>query len=141
MATYSARRELLASRQDVWGFLSEPTRMADWWPGLRGVHPDRRGFAPGARWKTQGQGKTNPLVGPQADVTGTLIFLEVEEPELARWQFVNANIDVELRLEASAPDRTIADLTVQVPMLSGLRRLPAKALSRLYALCQTGAGL
>jgi uncharacterized protein YndB with AHSA1/START domain len=141
MATYSARLELLASREDVWAFLTEPTHMADWWPGLRGVHADRRGFASGARWKTQGQGRTNPLVGPQADVTGALIFLEVEKPALARWRFVNANIDVELRLEATAPDRTIADLTVDVPMLSGLRRLPAKALSRLYALCQTGAEL
>ena len=139
VATYSARRELLAPREDVWAFLSEPTRLSDWWPGLRGVHPDRRGFAPGARWQTQGEGKTNPLVGPQADVTGTLVFLDVEPPELARWQFVNANIDVELRLSESGPDRTSAVLTIDVPFFSGLRRLPAKALSRLYALCQTGA--
>jgi uncharacterized protein YndB with AHSA1/START domain len=139
MPTYSARRELLASRDDVWGFLSEPMRLPDWWPGLRGVHPDRRGFAPGARWQTQGEGKTNPLVGPKMDVTGTIVFLEVRPPELARWQFVNANIDVELRLSETARDRTLAELTIDVPVLSGQRRLPAKALSRLYSLCQTGA--
>jgi uncharacterized protein YndB with AHSA1/START domain len=139
MAKHTARRELLAPREDVWAFLSEPNRLADWWPGLRGVHPDRRGLAPGARWRTQGAGKTNPLVGPQADVTGTLVFLEVEPPSLARWQFVNANIDVELRLTESGPDRTQAELTVEVPMLSGLKRLPARALARLYALCQTAA--
>jgi len=139
MPTYSARRELLASREDVWAFLSEPMRLPDWWPGLRGVHPDRRGFAPGARWQTQGEGKTNPLVGPKMDVTGTIVFLEVRPPELARWQFVNANIDVELRLSQATPDRTLAELTIDAPVLSGQRRLPAKALSRLYSLCQTGA--
>jgi hypothetical protein len=139
MPTYSARRELLASREDVWAFLSEPMRLPDWWPGLRGVHPDRRGFAPGARWQTQGEGKTNPLVGPKLDVTGTIVFLEVRPRELARWQFVNANIDVELRLSAAGPDRTLAELTIDAPILSGQRRLPAKALSRLYSLCQTGA--
>jgi uncharacterized protein YndB with AHSA1/START domain len=139
MPIYSARRELLASRDDVWAFLSEPMRLPDWWPGLRGVHPDRRGFAPGARWQTQGEGKTNPLVGPKMDVTGTIVFLEVRPPELASWQFVNANIDVELRLSASARDRTLAELTIDAPVLSGQRRLPAKALSRLYSLCQTGA--
>jgi uncharacterized protein YndB with AHSA1/START domain len=140
MPTHTARRELLASREDVWAFLSEPTRLADWWPGLRGVHPDRRGLAPGARWRTQGQGKVNPLVGPQADVTGTLVFLDVQRPQLARWRFVDANIGVELRLSEARGDRTLAQLSVEVPILSGLRRLPARALTRLYALCQTGAG-
>jgi uncharacterized protein YndB with AHSA1/START domain len=139
MPTYNARRQLLASRDDVWAFVSEPTRLPDWWPGLRGVHADRRGFAPGARWQTQGEGKTNPLVGPQMDVTGTIVFLEVRPPQLARWQFVNANIDVELRLTESGPDRTLAELTIEAPFLSGQRKLPTKALSRLYSLCQTGA--
>ena len=139
MPTYSATRELLAPRDDVWAFLSEPTRLPDWWPGLRGVHPDRRGLAPGARWQTQGEGRTNPLVGPQVDVTGTIVFLEVRPRELAHWQFVNARIDVVLRLTEAAPNRTIAELRVDVPFLSGLRRLPAKALTRLHALCQTGA--
>ena len=43
-----------------------------------------------------------------------LVFLEIRPPELARWQFVNANIDVELRLSEAAPDRTVAELTVEV---------------------------
>ena len=49
--TYSAARELLAPREDVWLFLAEPHHLSDWWPGVAGVTPDRRGLAPGARWK------------------------------------------------------------------------------------------
>jgi uncharacterized protein YndB with AHSA1/START domain len=33
MPTYEAARELLASRADVWAFLSEPYNLPDWWPG------------------------------------------------------------------------------------------------------------
>src|SRR5439155_9080387 len=34
-------REVLAPREDVWMFLAEPYHLADWWPGIRGVQPDR----------------------------------------------------------------------------------------------------
>ena len=37
-------RELLAPRADVWAFLSEPYNLPDWWPGIGGLQPDRRGF-------------------------------------------------------------------------------------------------
>ena len=47
----SATRELLASREDVWRFLAEPYHLSDWWPGIVGVEPDRRGFEVGARWR------------------------------------------------------------------------------------------
>ena len=44
-----------------------------------------------------------------------------------------------LQTEAAA-DRTRAELTVSAPLLAGVSRsLPQKALTRLYALCQTGA--
>src|SRR4051812_50038265 len=46
-----ASRELLAPPEDVWGFLAEPNHLADWWPGIHAVRPDRRGLAPGARWQ------------------------------------------------------------------------------------------
>ena len=46
-----AERVLLAPIDDVWAFLAEPYHLADWWPGISGVEPDRRGLAPGARWK------------------------------------------------------------------------------------------
>jgi uncharacterized protein YndB with AHSA1/START domain len=140
MPTYTATRELLAPREDVWAFLAEPNRLADWWPGVHGVHPDRRGLTPGARWRVQSQGRPNPLVGPKLDVTGTLVVLEVRPPQLATWQFVDGKVDVELRLTGSATARTLAELTVSAPWLAGLsRKLPERALTRLHALCQTGA--
>ena len=46
-----ATRELLAPRPDAWGFVAEPFHLADWWPGVSGVQPDRRGSAAGARWE------------------------------------------------------------------------------------------
>ena len=54
MPTREATAELLASREDVWAFLAEPYHLADWWPGIGGVQPDRRGLAPGARWEVYG---------------------------------------------------------------------------------------
>jgi uncharacterized protein YndB with AHSA1/START domain len=140
MPTYAATRELLAPATDVWAFLAEPNRLSDWWPGLRGVEPDRRGLAPGARWRIRSRGRPNPLVGSKLDVAGTIVFLDVRPPEFVAWQFVDARLDVELRLSEVAADRTRAELTVSAPFLGGLRRsLPHKALTRLYSLCQTGA--
>jgi uncharacterized protein YndB with AHSA1/START domain len=140
MPTYSATRKLLAPRKDVWAFLAQPNRLADWWPGVHGVEPDRRGLAPGARWRVQSAGRTNIFAGRTPDITGTLVFVDVRPPELASWQFVEARLEVELRLTESSHDRTRADLTVAAPILGGLRRsMPQKALTRLQGLCQTGA--
>lgn len=140
MPTYTAARELLAPRKDVWAFLAEPNHLSDWWPGVNGVQPDRRGLAPGARWQVRGLGRPTYVVGRRPDVAGTLIFLEVKPPEFAAWQFVNGSIDVELRLTELSADRTRAELSVGAPLFGGLRRaLPHKALTRLHALCQTGA--
>jgi uncharacterized protein YndB with AHSA1/START domain len=140
MPVYSAARELLAPREDVWAFLAEPNHLSDWWPGINGVQPDRRGLAPGARWRIQGLGRPTYVVGRRPDVAGTLIFLDVRPPEFAAWQFVQARLDVELRLTEAAANRTRAEVTIRAPLLAGLRRsLPHKVLTRLYALCQTGA--
>ena len=43
MGKFAASRDLLAPREDVWGFIAEPYHLADWWPGISGVQPDRRG--------------------------------------------------------------------------------------------------
>jgi uncharacterized protein YndB with AHSA1/START domain len=140
MATFAATQDLLASREDVWGFIAEPYHLADWWPGISGVEPDRRGLAPGARWQIRGLGRPTYVVGRRPDVSGTLVFLEVRPPELVAWQFVNTRVDVELRLTETGLDRTRAQLTVDAPFLSGVRRPQLhRALSRLHALCQTGA--
>jgi hypothetical protein len=104
------------------------------------VRPDRRGFAPGARWEVSGTNRPSLLRAPNP--TGMLIVLAVEPPTLFRFQLTGERIEAELRLRATAPDRTLATLAVEGPWLVGLRRSFAhKALSRLHALCQTAAGL
>jgi uncharacterized protein YndB with AHSA1/START domain len=140
MPVYSAARELLAPREDVWAFLAEPNHLSDWWPGIKGVQADHRGLAPGARWSVHGLGRATFVVGRRPDVAGTLIFLNVRPPEYASWQFVQTRIDVELQLTEARANRTRAELTVSAPFLAGIRRsFPHKALTRLYALCQTAA--
>jgi uncharacterized protein YndB with AHSA1/START domain len=137
MPTYRATRELLARPEEVWAVLAEPNHLAEWWPGIRAVQPDRRGLAPGARWRIQTQGRTNAFIGRSPDLTGMLVFLEVRRPELASWQFVDGKVDVELRLAESGRDRTRVELMVSASFLGGLSRsLPQKALSRLQTLCR-----
>ncbi|HEX6490310.1 MAG TPA: SRPBCC family protein [Gaiellaceae bacterium] len=139
MPTYSATRELIGSPETVWAFLAEPTNLAGWWPGIGEVEPDRRGLAPGARWRIQTRGRANVFIGRKPDVTGYLVFLEVRRPELATWQFVEGKVDVELRLAEVSAGRTRVELTVSAPFLGGLgRSLPQRALSRLQTLCRTG---
>ena len=137
---YSASRELLAPRADVWAFLAEPYHLPDWWPGLGGVQPDRRGVAPGARWQIQSGGRPSLLRRPGA--AGILLIREVEPERRLAFQLVSERVDAELELEDAGPDRTLATLTVDAPFLSGVnRKTPVRALSRLYALCQTSAQL
>jgi uncharacterized protein YndB with AHSA1/START domain len=124
--------ELLAPRADVWSFLSEPYHLSDWWPGLTGVEPDRRGFAPGARWKVI-VARRNVFAGPRS--TETLLLIRAIDPyERWAWHLLATKLDVEIRLRALADDRTEATITVS-------RGSPAAALKRLYDLCQTAATL
>jgi uncharacterized protein YndB with AHSA1/START domain len=140
MPTYSAARQLLASQEDVWRFLAEPHHLSDWWPGIGGVTPDRRGLAPGARWTLHGSHKPSLIRRP--DMTGTLLVIAVEPPNRAEWQLISERLDVEIELSSAAADRTDAVLTVGGPFLVGLRRsLPRNALNRLHSLCQTAAEL
>jgi uncharacterized protein YndB with AHSA1/START domain len=140
MPTFEAVRELLAPRADVWAFLSEPYNLADWWPGIGGLQPDRRGFAPGARWQVVGENR--PSLFRRPNMSGTLLVLAVEQYERFAFQLTGERLDVELRLTAPVPDRTLAHLSVSGPLLIGLRRsMPEKALGRLHALVQTGADL
>jgi uncharacterized protein YndB with AHSA1/START domain len=140
MPSYTLSRELLAPVEDVWLFLAEPRHLADWWPGVAAVTPDRRGLAPGARWKLHAG--VRPSLFRRPAVESTLMVLEVEPPTRVAWYMTSERIDVELILADAGSQHTRAQLTVSGPFLVGLRRsLPRNALSRLYALCQTAAEL
>jgi uncharacterized protein YndB with AHSA1/START domain len=140
MPTHEATRELLAPRADVWEFLSEPYNLPDWWPGIGGLQPDRRGFAPGARWQVIGDNR--PSFFRKPNMSGTLLVLSVEPYERFAFQLTGEHVDVELRLSAPTSERTLAHLSVSGPLLIGLRRsMPEKALARLHALLQTTADL
>jgi uncharacterized protein YndB with AHSA1/START domain len=137
---YTVSQELLAPRDDVWRFLAEPHHFSDWWPGVGGVNPDRRGLAPGARWTLHG--RTRPSLIRTPDMTGTLVVIAVEPPNRLAWHMTGERLDVELTLARAGDERTTAELTVSGPFLVGRRRsLPRNALSRLHALCQTAAEL
>jgi len=133
-----AARELLASRQDVWAFIAEPRHLADWWPGIAAVEPDRRGLAAGARWQIHGSNR--PSLFRRPNPTGTLLVLAAARPERIAFQLTGERMDVELRLDAPTADRTIATLSVSGPWLIGLgRSFPRRALARLHTLVQTAA--
>jgi len=138
--TYTESHELLAPLDDVWAFVAEPRHLADWWPGVAGVHPDRRGLAPGARW-TLHAGMSPSLIRRPA-ATSTLLVREVVPPTRLAWHMTAERLDVELELADAGPVRSVAKLTVAGPFLVGLRRsLPRNALNRRHALCQTAAEL
>ena len=140
MPTFEAARELLASRGDVWAFVSEPYNLPDWWPGIGGLQPDRRGFAPGARWQVVGENR--PSLFRRPNMSGTLLVLAVEPFERFAFQLTGELMEAELRLSEPESNRTLARLTVSAPVLIGLRRsMPGKALGRLHALVQTAADL
>lgn len=126
----AASLELLAPREDVWAFLSEPYHLSDWWPGITGVDPDVRGFAPGARWKVHTT-KRNLFVGRRT-VETMLLVREIDEYERWTWHLLTPKTDVEVRVRASGPDRT--DVTVTTS-----RGSAALAVRRLYDLVQTAA--
>jgi uncharacterized protein YndB with AHSA1/START domain len=140
---YEASRELLAARDEVWGFLAEPYHLSDWWPGVSMVRPDKRGFAVGARWQVEGSTFT-PFVGARGSKS-LLIVGRVEPPRLAAWYLTAPNLEVEVQLEASAPDRTLATVVVTGPwrpeILGPRRALARSAVNRLYELVQTAASL
>jgi uncharacterized protein YndB with AHSA1/START domain len=122
--------ELLAPRRDVWAFLAEPYHLSDWWPGITGVEPDRRGFAPGARWKVLAT-KRNIFVGPRPRET-MLLIREIEEYERWTWHLLAPKTDVEIRLQSAGAEKTLVTISA-----SG--GSPSRALRRLYELVQTAA--
>ena len=137
MPRYAATRTLLAPIDDVWSFLAEPYHLADWWPGVSGVEPDRRGLAPGARWKVIGPDRPSYFRRPQ--MTGTLVVLDVVPRERIAFQLTGDRIDADLMMRAVDAKSTEVSLIVDGPFLIGLRRrFPAEALGRLHSLLRTG---
>jgi hypothetical protein len=124
--------ELLAARADVWSFLAEPYHLPDWWPGISGVEPDRRGFAPGARWKVIAA-RRNIFAGPR-NKESLLLIREIDLYERWSWHLLATKLDVEIRLRVTGESRTVATITLS-------RGSPGPALKRLFELCQTGATL
>jgi uncharacterized protein YndB with AHSA1/START domain len=138
MPKVDASRELLAPLDDVWAFVSDPYTLPRWWPRLAGVEPDRRGLAPGSRWVVQGESRPSLIRRPEA--VGALLVRAVEPRRRIAFHLTGDRLDVELRLEETAPDRTLAVLKIEGPWLVGLSpRLPRLALGRLYGLLQTAA--
>jgi uncharacterized protein YndB with AHSA1/START domain len=138
MRTVRASRELLAPREDVWAFVSDPYNLPRWWPRLHGVVPDRRGFAPGARWAIQGDPRPSLVRRPEA--VGALLVTAIETPSRFAFHLTGDRVDAELTLEEASPRRTLATLRLDGRWLIGLSgALPRQALSRLHGLCQTGA--
>jgi len=134
---YAAERVLLAPLDDVWGFVAEPYHLSDWWPGISGVEPDRRGLAPGARWKVQG-----PSYLKKPDTPSVLLVRDVLPGRRFAFELLHERLAVELELGVESANRTRAVLTVEGRFLVGPRRvLPKQALGRLYDLVQTAAEL
>src|SRR4051794_33264910 len=136
----AASRELLAARPEAWRFLAEPYHLPDWYPGLSGVTPDRRGSAAGARWEIVASNEPTLLRKPRA--TGTLVVLAADEPRLFSFQLLGEKLTITVELIATTEDRTEATVLVEGPWLIAYRRsLARRAVSRLFALCQTAASL
>ncbi|MDE3190232.1 MAG: SRPBCC family protein [Acidobacteriota bacterium] len=137
MPRYAAERVLLAAIDDVWAFVAEPYHLSDWWPGITGVEPDRRGTAPGARWRVLG-----PRYLRKADTPSLLVVHEVVPPERLSFELTWERLEVALELRPVERNRTRAVLAVEGRFLLGPRRLlPKDALGRLYDLVQTAAEL
>ena len=137
MSTARASRELLAPPEDVWQFLAEPRHLADWWPGLGGVEPDRRGVAVGGRWRVQ---RREASLFRKAEAADTLLVTAADPTRRFAFEFVGARLRAELTLAPLGSTRTQAALTVDGPFFLGFSRsLPKNALARLHDLCQTAA--
>ena len=142
MPRVAASRELLAPRDEVWKFIAEPHHLSDWWPGVQGVQPDRRGLAPGARWRLSTGPQAGSVVSSfvrRPDAAGMLVVVEVRANELVKLLFVDDRIEAELHLEPARDSHTRATLVIEGPWLRVNRSLPHRALNRLHDLCQTAA--
>jgi uncharacterized protein YndB with AHSA1/START domain len=148
MPRYVADKTLLAPLDDVWAFLADPYRLADWWPGIRGIEPDRRGLAPGARWTIVGGDVMSgeplrPLFGPgmfkRPGAAGTLLITEVVSGVRIAFQLVNEHISAEIELSPVDASHTNVTISVDASWPAIRRSYAKEAVRRLYDIVQTGA--
>lgn len=127
----------------MWSFLAEPYHFADWWPTVSAVRPDARGFREGARWEVAGP--ASPTLFRKGGATGLAIVKTIELHERVIWSLTVDRLDVEVRLAAVEPDRTVVTVAVEghwrPEALGRPRALPRVAVYRLYELLQTAASL
>lgn len=126
--SFSATELVPAPRAEVWAILAEPLHLPDWWPGLLAVAPDRRGFAPGARWSATVT-RRNPFRGVRR-VETALLVRDVDLYERWTWHLVARRLDVEIRLRA-------ANAGTEVTVTTSRRGEAAAAVSRLRELVLT----
>ena len=145
---FTASRELTSPRQDVWALVSEPYHLPDWWPGYRGVQPDRRGLGKDARWtvrRAPAAGFIGQASWRRPDAEGLIVINHVDPGLELRWHDVQQRLDVSLALANAGEDRTLATVTVSGPwwrlLPEGGKDLPEQSLQRLYDLCQTAVSL
>ncbi len=101
------------------------------------MEPDRRGMAPGARWKVQG-----PSYLRKSETPAVLVVHEVIPERRVAFELLRERLRVELDLSREGADRTRAVLAIEGRFLFGPRRVLGKqALLRLYDLIQTAAEL
>ena len=136
------RRELLAPRPDVWDFLAEPFHLADWWPGISGVQPDRRGLGRGARWQVVAAAEPTLLRRPEARGDARRDRRRAG-PGSSPSSSTGEKLDVRVELEATAADRTRATITVEGPWLIAYRprRSPEGGRSPVRAVPDCGDSL
>ncbi len=125
-----AEGEIAVACEDVWRVLAEPYHLGDWWPGVVGVQPDRRGLATGARWTVRL--RTWNLLTGRGERETMVLVREVVQGERLAFHLLLGSSDVEVQLRHLGPLRT--GVTIQA---SGRRAPVENALERLRDLCET----
>jgi hypothetical protein len=83
-----------------------------------------------------------PTLLRRPEASGTVVVTASDRPSLFAFHLTGEKLDVRVDLEATAPDRTRATVTVEGPWLIAFRRtLARRAAGRLHALCQTAASI
>ncbi len=91
-------RVLSATPAEVWGVVSDPNRLAAWWPGVSRVEEATR-----EAW-------TTVLVSPSGkSVRADYSLVEAEEPERLRWRH---------EVEESPFERLLAESTTEIALIS-----------------------